>query len=123
VVDGKLTRKENPSYQGKDSYYSMPVVDYGPPKLFYYTLSDDSVREISFEEAQTYTLNNLERSPDGYEFVRGGGAEIVPFGGSYDYNSFFIRKGSYNKRLDINIASSPRTYSYYDVSLIGWVIK
>ena len=121
VENGVLTREQNNTYQNKDLYYSKPLVDYGPPKIYIYSIENDLAREISFEEAQAYKLDNNAKSPDGFEISRGSGAEIVPFSGSYDYNSQFIRNGNYSKKLNIQVpASSDR---YYDFRLLGWVIK
>jgi hypothetical protein len=86
-------------------------------RLFYYSTAADQSREITPEEAEKIALTSSVKSPEGFEVVHGsyGG---FPFGGS-DYNSVYLKKGAFSKRLNI----VQDTYNYYGFNLLGWVKK
>ena len=68
------------------------------------------------------SIDTGPKSPDGYELVRGsyGGGDIFPFfyGGSGDYNSQYLKKGSYARKIELNLPQN-----YYNEFFLGWVMK
>ncbi len=91
------------------------------PTLYYYDVDENTVREISFAEAQNLTLDKGPSSPDGYnlkfEYNSDGIFELF---GSDNNSGYFITKGAGKKQLT-GIAGTDYYYSSEDIKLIGWV--
>ncbi|HYE22118.1 MAG TPA: hypothetical protein VD998_00845, partial [Verrucomicrobiae bacterium] len=101
-----------------DEMYKPPVIN--NPKLYYYDVESDSSKEISLEDAQKYNLDSNQKSPDGFEVVRGnnsGGVFPFFFDGGFEYNTLYIRGGHYTKK--INVTLDP--HYYYNFKVLGWV--
>ena len=90
------------------------------PPLYEYDLKTDTSHEISFEEASKLTLDPGPSSPDGYqvkyEYNNDGVFEL--FGSSGTRNSFYISKGSSQKRL--SGLSGNQSWYEGNFKLIGW---
>lgn len=123
VTDGKLTEKALPSrldYNGKPILENRPEV-----KFFFYDIVKDSAREISFEEAQKFTLNPESRSPDGYilDTSYGNDGIFELFGSRSSNNGWYISKGMGSKKLTMMTSYGNNYYSYDQFRFLGWVIK
>ncbi len=80
-------------------------------------------REITFEEAQTLTLNNFEKSPDGVAVTGNwsGGGDFFMFGGSSSTYGYYLTRGEIKKKLNL-IYSSDQYYYRDSFQFIGWVL-
>jgi hypothetical protein len=80
-------------------------------------------REISFEEAQTLTLNNFEISPDGVtvEDDYSGGSDFFIFGGSSSTYGYYLAKGEIKTKLKL-IYDYDHYYYRDNFQFIGWVL-
>jgi len=80
-------------------------------------------REITFEEAQTLTLDDFEISPDGVtvedEYSRG--TDLFIFGGSSSTYGYYLTKGKIKKKLNL-IYDYDQYYYRYHFQFIGWVL-
>lgn len=90
------------------------------PKLYYYSVDENTSREISFADAQGLSLVPGPSSPDGYnvsyEYNSDGIFELF---GSDSNSGYVITKGTGRKTL----TGMPSDQNYYGGSftLIGWV--
>jgi hypothetical protein len=80
-------------------------------------------REITFEEAQTLTLNNFKISPDGVtvEDEYSSGTDLFIFGGSSSTYGYYLSKGKTKKKLNL-IYDYDQYYYRYHFQFIGWVL-
>lgn len=83
------------------------------PQLYFYDVSDDTTRMISFQEAQTLNLDSESVSPDGFEIVYGGTES------KRDYSYRYIKKDGVRRKLDI-VFETPHFYNFV---FVGWVKK
>ncbi len=87
----------------------------GEVKLYYYDVQRDTAREITFEEAKNYQLDNHSKSLDGFEVVPGNQSfDILFFSGSSYYDKY-LKKGAFSRKLNIGKAY------YYSFKFIGWI--
>jgi len=110
VKNGKIQKKELTEQQKK--YRGNQVSN-----LYYYDVSKSTAREITFEEAQVYKLDNRYTSEDGFKTERSsyhGGVFEFFVGGSSRYNTIYLSKGAYHKRLNIDS-------HYYNYRFLGWI--
>lgn len=94
--------------------YSYSPSQY-PPTLFFHDVTSNKSREITFEEAQSLNINPSQKSDDGFEIVDGSYSSGL-FGFSTSYGTYFLKKGSYSKKLNLNTAGN-----YYGFKFLGWV--
>jgi hypothetical protein len=91
------------------------------PKLYYYSVTENTSREISLEDAQKLILVAGPSSPDGYnvkyEYNNDGIFEL--FGGSRD-SGYVITKGAGRKNLS-GMDTIENYYGGEEFLLIGWV--
>ena len=120
VEGGRLTKQPlpqpNQSMPVPDPKYPVPQPI--EPKLYFYDVQKNQAREISFEQAQSLNLDPANVSPDGYEVVQGngnGGGGFI-FGGSGDYQHYFLRGHNRSKQLNLK-----QVGSYYNFRFLGWV--
>jgi hypothetical protein len=80
-------------------------------------------REITFEEAQTLTLDDFEISPDGVtvEDEYSSGTDLFIFGGSSSTYGYYLTKGKTKKKLNL-IYDYDQYYYRYHFQFIGWVL-
>ena len=118
VEDGKLKRKE---IETTIDYPVPPLRENisGNDILYFHDVSENTSREITFEDTQELVLSSSSFSPDGFEITRGrsGGGLFMP--GPYDYHTRYLKKGVFFQKLDLNIGED----DYYNFKFIGWVIK
>ena len=91
-------------------------------RIFLHNTKKNESREITIQEAQTYTLNSLLTSPDGVtvsgSYDRRADFLIFNSGSSYDY---YLTKGKSKDKL--NLINSGQRYSYQNnFQFIGWIL-
>ncbi|MEK7644827.1 MAG: hypothetical protein AAB391_00685 [Patescibacteria group bacterium] len=100
------------------------------PKLYLYQAASDTFSEISFERANSLgKLTGDGSAPDGTSVSNNygghGGLFGELFGGGYryNYNSLYLKNGTWNKEITIRNSASPNTYYDYanGFRLISWV--
>lgn len=91
------------------------------PDLYYYNIRKNASKKISFAEADTYTLDSSNISPEGYSLARGNGSDGGFLLWGYDSDDqWYIKKSSLQKK-PLNVESGYRYSS--SLTLIGWVEK
>lgn len=85
-------------------------------KLFYYDVSRDVSRQITYSEAQKYVLINASKSPDGYVLKHESTGGGLFFGRDYD-ESWYLQSGIRRAKLDL----TTNTYYSDNVTVIGWL--
>ena len=85
-------------------------------RFYLYDIVKNSATEITFLDAQKYTLDPSNISPDGYVVERGNGGGGFPFGGGGDYNTWFIK--GYNRSSKLNLKLTNQ--DYYNFQFLGW---
>lgn len=116
VNNGKLTRNPLPP----DPYAPKSVVPVASDSHFYvYDVEKETAAEITFEQAQSYTLDASTESPDGYKILQGGyGGGFLFFDGPRDYMTRYLV--GYNRRFKLNLKFSGNN-DYYNFQFLGWV--
>lgn len=90
--------------------------------FYLYDVSTDSSRRMSLPEAQAYTLNPTDKSPDGFQVTEktsdNGGSDFFFFwyGGGYQDAYYLIGHG-YNRK----VADKNTDYSNNDFQFLGWI--
>jgi hypothetical protein len=112
VKGGRLVIRENSFPED-----AVPYED--APRLYRYTVADDTVREISFEETAQFSLEPGPSSPDGYivSYEYRGSGSFFPFGGSSS-GGYFVKKDNASKRL----TAMSRDQFDRNMTFLGWVI-
>lgn len=142
VEDGKIVLKEK---RLKDSYintydrydeYTNGVKDSGgevivPPQIYRYNAETDESVELTLEEARELTLQDSDKSQNGFEVRRGTNTDDF-FPLYYDYNNrddLYLIKGTYSKKINPIIPEKSLSSSYYYndstrfFEVLGWVIE
>lgn len=117
VEEGKLVQVTVETAENLDEQY----VD----RIFLHDTKKNESREITLEEAQTLTLNDLLTSPDGItvssSYDRRGGDVFFLFGGGTSTYGYYLTKGS--SKSKINLINTDDRYYYRDnFRFIGWVL-
>ncbi|MCA9349225.1 hypothetical protein KC878_03765 [Candidatus Saccharibacteria bacterium] len=102
VVDPLDTYKPNYDYLSDNS------------QLYLYDPLDSSSKQISLEEAQTYSLDTSVTSPDGYKLENSSNTS-GPFVYSYNEGHGIYKKGLLSKKIDVD--------NFYKEQFLGWVIN
>ena len=87
--------------------------------LRYYDIAEGDSRSLTLEEAQTYSLDDSSKSPDGYTLVRETAGSGFLLWSNYS-ESWNLKNGSKKKKVELDSTS---TYYQQSVELIGWVKK
>ncbi len=94
-------------------------------RIFLHDTEKNESREITFEEAQTLTLNSLLTSPDGVTVSsqddRSGGDFPFVFGSGRSSYGYYLTKGK--SRSKINLINNTDQYYYQNnFQFVGWVL-
>jgi len=118
VVNNVITKTTNPypQNQGIVKYSPRPI------NLFVYDAQADTVRSITFEDAQKLKVDVSPKSPDGYVLERGDSNNGIfdIFGSSQNYNSWFLKNGIISKRIYLTAMDNSYYYSNYN-QFLGWI--
>lgn len=120
VSSKRLIREEQ---VGELKNPDTPVAARCETNFYVHDVSKDESREVSFEQAGKFLLDENRVSPDGFEVEQGrrGGDFLFPFmdgGSGYDV---YIRRGSFSKAL--NTKSPASSYYYYgSFRFVGWIL-
>lgn len=90
--------------------------NYDEPRLFHYDVENDTVRELTLEEAQKFRLDTRRKSLDGFEIVHGSRSFDVLFFSGSSYYDKFLKKGTFSRKLKID-----RSNYYYNFKFLGWI--
>jgi len=111
VIGGKISVEPRYTNYGARTYRPQQ------PTLFLYDVTEDKSKQISLAQAQTYTLDPSNKSPDGFTVGRreSDGYSYFPFFfGGYDRGTYLMGKGLNRKIVD---------QDYYNFKFIGWVVN
>lgn len=98
----------------------LPKPDTLQPHFYVYDVAKDQATEITFEQAQNYSLDSSNTSPDGYTIERGngGGGDFFFGGAPGDYNNWYIKGHNRSRKLNLKLTGN---YSYGDnFQFLGW---
>ena len=94
-------------------------------RIFLHNTIKNESREITFEEAQTLSLNSLLTSPDGVtvssHYNRNGGDFFFIFGGSSSSYGYYLTKGKSKDKLNL-INNTDQYYYQNNFQFVGWVL-
>jgi hypothetical protein len=94
-------------------------------RIFLHDTAKNESREITFEEAQTLTLNSLITSPDGItvssHYDRNGGDFSSLFGLSSSSYGYYLTKGKSREKLNL-INNNDQYYYRNNFQFVGWVL-
>jgi hypothetical protein len=96
-----------------------PVNAYPPgePHFYIYDVVKNAAAEVSVAQAESYTLDPTNTSPDGYTIQQGnGGGDFLFGGGGGDYSSWFIK--GHNRAFKLNLKLNG---SYSNFRFLGWM--
>jgi hypothetical protein len=93
-----------------------PSISSANATLYYYNISDNSTKSLSYNEAKQYRLNPSSKSPDGYSLEMHSGYGGL-FGGD-DGRGWFLKNGA--KQKVVKLSSGADTYSE-QIKFLGWV--
>ena len=114
VDNGKIVQEESsPPYEDFKGNLSTP-------KLFIYDINTNEVKELSLEQAQKYTLDSSNTSPDGFEITYGHDDCDPFFGGGRNYGTVYLKGHHISKKLNIEREAN---YYWRNFNFIGWVIE
>ena len=116
VSRGRLVQNQ-PAGSSESLAPSRPPI--GPVRFYVYDVSKDLATEVSFLQAQNYTLDPSSTSADGYVVERGNysGGDLFFGGGSRDYNTWFIKGHNRSRKLNLKLSGQ----DYYNVQFLGWI--
>lgn len=114
VEGGKLLKTEIPS-EGTQPPYPNTI----KPNFYIYDVQKNIATEITYEQAQQYTLSPTSVSVDGYTVLQGSGSSDMPFfGGFNDYTSKYI--SGHNRKFKLNITYNGLN-TYDNFQFLGWI--
>jgi hypothetical protein len=107
IIEHKIERPEN--------FYAPPHSQ--QPRLYYYDTDRELALEITLKEAQEWTIDEMEFSPDGFRVAQGDqGGDILFF--SYDSRCRqYLQKGAFSRQINL----LPRGEHCYSFHFLGWV--
>lgn len=112
VLNGKINMEQTYRY---DNRYDNST--FTQPTLFLYDVINDKSTQISLAQAQSYTLDPSNKSPDGFTVGRrdSDSSSYFPFFfGSYDTGNYLMGKGL-NRRITEG--------NYYNFKFAGWIVN
>jgi hypothetical protein len=90
------------------------------PKLYYYSIKEQTSQEISFDEASKLILQKGPSSPDGYTVTYDSNSSgVFDLFGSNNSTGYVITKGS-GKKIISGIVTDAQYYGN-EITLIGWL--
>lgn len=126
VDNGKITRQE--VAWGQENYNPSFPKQTGRPidtmALHIYDTKQDTIREISFEDAEKLALDPRMISSDGFEITQqhgNGGIFTDIFGGNRDYGAWYIAGHGAGSKL--NLENKVGEYYYGNFRFLGWIIQ
>lgn len=122
VVDGKLLMHDIDPLMDSDQDGITDIKENYVVRLFMHDTKKNESREITTEEAMSFSLNNLLTSPDGVSVSSqySHGAEFIfIFDGGSSYG-YYLMKGKSKSKLNL-INSNDRYYYQDNFQFIGWV--
>jgi len=86
-------------------------------RFYLHDTTNNTNKEVSFEDAVKLKLDSNIESPDGFEVIRGSGGDGFPFGFSGDnYRRFYLRGNKLSQKVDLRVSSQ----DYWNFQFVGW---
>lgn len=122
VQGGTVIKNENNKPQNQNQY-PREVPQAPSEKLLIHDVIKNESKEVSFEEAQSLSLDSNAVSPDGFEVVYGsnGGGMLPFFYSGSDYNSRYLKGHGVSRKLNTVMAGGSRYYNNFN--FLGWIKK
>lgn len=121
VQNGKIVATPLPQVTFNKTETTQPLQTKFAPTLYYYDIDMQTVKELSFEDAQSLNVEAGPSSPDGYSvyYEYGSGNIFDVFGVSSSEYGYVIGTGEASKKL--NNLNPANRYGYDQFTLIAWV--
>lgn len=117
ITDNHIAQKQAIVLSQNNNAVILP----GGPDLYFYDVHKDTSHQLTYKEAEQYTLVPGPSSPDGYtvtyNYSHGGIFEL--FGSGSDKSGMYISSGKGSKKL--TGIQNTRYYNYSNINIIGWV--
>lgn len=123
VSDGRLVENlsalrqdvDNDGIRNEDENYDV--------RVFLHDTQTNRSKEISLEEAKTYSLDSLVTSPDGYNvgLIKDSNSSSFLFPFHTPSRDYYLKKGNAKKKLDL-VINSNSYYPYETFRFLGWVL-
>ncbi len=125
VINNKLVVNDIISSQDLDNDSMTDINKNYTIRIFLHNTKKNESKEITLEEAQKFSLNNLLTSPDGVtissHYDRNINSFYFPFGGGSSSYGYYLTKGK--SRSKLNLINRDDRYYYRDnFQFIGWVL-
>lgn len=125
VVDGKLVSNDVDPALDSDRDGIPDINERYTARIFLHDTEKNESREITLEEAQALTFNDLLTSPDGVtvssHYDRSGGDFFFIFDGGSSSYGYYLTKGKSRDRLNL-INGSDQYYYRNNFQFVGWVL-
>ena len=126
VVNGKLVKEFIPYPENDGSQIDPQFKPTFPTvRLFVYDPIQNKSREVSFDDARQFTINENIESPDGFVFVGQNtyynDGIFGLFGSSRDRNTTYMKKGNVSKKINLITGSAEPYYYDNNIRFIGWI--
>jgi hypothetical protein len=123
VQNNKLTIEQTIQDQDTNKSNIIAIEQERSPRLFLHDTKSNESREVTIEEAMSFSLNGLLTSPDGItvssHYERGNDVFLIFDGNSsFDY---YLTKGNHKKKLNL-INNDSRYYYRENFHFIGWLM-
>ncbi len=124
VVNNKLVVNPIDPNQDSDKDGVRDIKENYNARIFLHNTEKNESREITIEEAQNLSLNNLLTSPDGITVSTyyDRGADFFPFFGSNSSYGHYLIKGNGKSKLNL-INHDDRYYYRNNFQFIGWILQ
>jgi hypothetical protein len=99
---------------------TVPSIGYSYSHLALYDAQTGSSKMLTFKEAQSYSILNSSKSPDGFTLIHETGDGGFLFWGDY-HDGWQLKKGIQHKAVHLNGVDNASYGS--NISFIGWVRK
>jgi len=125
VIGGKVIANDVDSALDSDRDGIPDINENYAARIFLHDTEKNESREITLEEAQALTLNDLLTSPDGVtvssHYDRSGGDFFFIFDGGSSSYGYYLTKGKSRDKLNL-INGSDQYYYRNNFQFVGWVL-
>lgn len=114
-----LTVKDN--HVAPESGSDFDGVELDGAKIWRYSVEEDTIERVSFEEAKEFTLNTNDISPDGYK-VTLERHQFNPFPFEHDESAYIVSTEE-NRARKIDLDNKHDEYYMRELPNLGWIVE
>lgn len=114
IKDGRLQREKRMPEIAETVRADSPQL-----RFFVHNVTENASRPVSFDRASSLSLDPSEVSPDGFRVDYGRKNELLPMFSHSDFQTRYLRKEGYSKRLRLEIGDG---FGYaHNMAFLGWI--